>query len=198
MDLVAGGAEVNDEVAPLFSADGFSPPHFHEIAGLGVGVGGEVDTAFEVGEDLGGAGAVGIPAAEYFFAVFDVKVGKTGELFYGEKGRVLEAELLNDAEKDEVSGTGAKGFSTGLGVLNNDAIFEGDAGGEAIDGLLGGLVTASTGHGFDGDENVLIEGRRLLDGLDFDSEFDLSAGGKGAGQGEEFEKFAHGEMMNSR
>jgi len=168
VDLIAGGAEVDDEVSPFLPADGFGPPHFHEVAGFGVGVGGEVYAAFEVGEEFGGPGAVGIPAAKDFFAVFDPEVGVTGELGDGENGGVLEAELRDDAKKDEVSGAGAEGFPARFGILNDHAVFQDDAGGEAIDRFSGGFVAAAVRHGLNGGEDVLVEGRCLLGGLGYD------------------------------
>lgn len=156
-DRGGGMGEVDDEVAAFFPADGVGPPHFEEVAGTGMIVGGEVDAAVEVGEELGGAGAVGVPSSEDFLTIFDAEVGEAGEFIGVEKGRVLEAELLDGTQEDEVGGTGAEGFPGGFGILADGAVFQSHAGGKAVDGSLGGFVASSIGHGFDGGEDVLIE-----------------------------------------
>ena len=69
-------------MATLFCADGLGPPHLEEVACAGVGVGGEVDAAVEIGKELGCAGSVGIPAAEDSLTILDAEVGEAGEAFF--------------------------------------------------------------------------------------------------------------------
>lgn len=178
----AGGlGEVDDEVAAFFSADGCGPPHFEEVAGAGVVVGGEVDAAVEVGEEFCGAGAVGVPAAEDFFPVLDAKIGEAGEGFFGEG--LVEAELLDAAEEDEIGGAGAEGGADFLEVLFEGSAFEADVGGEAIDVFLLSGVSLAAGHGFDGGEDLGVDAARALGGGD------LSAGGERDAESRDKEEF---------
>ena len=96
-------------MSALAFSNGIGPPNFQEVSGLGVGEGSEIDAAAEFGEEFGGAGAVGIPAAEEILAILHADLGVALELFPGEGEGVVCSQFFNGPEEDNVGRARAKG-----------------------------------------------------------------------------------------
>jgi len=96
-------------VSALAFSNGIGPPNFQEVSGVCVGEGSEIDATVEFGKEFGGAGAVGIPAAEEILAILHADLGVALELFPGEGEGVICSQFFNGAEEDNVGRARAKG-----------------------------------------------------------------------------------------
>ena len=108
-DALFGVTQIDDEVSALVFSNGIGPPNFHEVAGVCVGEGSEINAAAEFSEEFGCAGAVGIPATEEILAVLHSDLGVALELFPGEGEEVICPQFFNGPEEDNVGRARAKG-----------------------------------------------------------------------------------------